>query len=94
MQRDRAEQDDECRRAREQAGGDPDAEQPAPVVAVIVVVVVVMAVLVAVAVVMVPAAARTGEEDGTADGDHEQAGGQRQPGIQRLGDDEAARAGG
>ena len=53
-------------------------------------VMVVVAVLVAVAVVVIVSAApRAREEDRAADDDHEQARGQRQPGIERLGDDEA-----
>ena len=80
MERDRAQQDDERRRARQEAGGDAHPEQPAAAVVVLVLVRVVVVVMVMVA----PRPAQPTREDARSDGHHEHARGEREPRIQAL----------
>jgi len=98
VERDRREEHDEGRRAREQAGGDADAQdalrrQRAVVVMVVMLVtVVLMMVVVLMCVTVDSAPAQPLPEHRCPDDHDEQPGRERQPGVQPLGDDELREA--
>src|SRR5207248_6466683 len=89
VERDRGQEHDERRRARQEAAGDADADEGAPAEAPVPDMVVVMVVVVVVVAAYVGATmSYPGHEDGRADPDDEQARGEVEPRVQPGGHDE------